>query len=104
MSEEIKQIKMSDFEKENDYFPHVFILPNPGLKYEKVEICGSFTDWKVKIPMRFDNFTSRWFSNQHLRKGKHYYKYMINGTKWVLNEKEPREIDLSGFENNILNI
>ena len=37
-----------------------------------------------------------------MKKGKYYYKYIINGDDWRINEKEPTENDNAGNKNNVL--
>lgn len=57
--EESKEKKViSEFDRENEYIPYSFVMHNNGPKFEKVELVGSFTDWKGKIPMTFDTITN----------------------------------------------
>jgi len=88
--------------KADDRFPHVFMMHNQGPRYQSVELCGSMDDWKVRHPMNFDHFTNQWFITLHLQRGKYLYKYVLNKTAWVVNEKESKEKDQLGNLNNVL--
>lgn len=71
--------------------PKQFVMHNRGQRYRRVELCGSFDDWKVRHDMNFDPFTNQWFINIHLKVGQeYYYKYIINDNQWVVNEEEPK--------------
>jgi hypothetical protein len=50
--------------------------------------------------MSFDSYTNQWFVTLHLPKGEHYYKYIVNGTNWVVNEEERQQKDKAGNMNN----
>lgn len=95
---------MSAFENpKDDKLPHVFTMHNNGPRYRSVEICGNFFDnWKTRHSMSFDNYTNQWFITLHLSRGKYYYKYVVDGTRWLVNEKEPKEKDNQGNDNNML--
>jgi hypothetical protein len=73
--------------------PHVFLMHNKGPRYSSVELCGSMDNWQTRHPMNFDHHTDQWFITLHLEKGKYFYKYVINKTSWVINEKETKEAD-----------
>lgn len=47
---------------------------------------------------------NQWFVTLHLTKGNYYYKYILNGNNWVVNEKEPNEKDKAGNVNNVLDL
>jgi 1,4-alpha-glucan branching enzyme len=77
-------------------------MHNRGPRYRKVELCGSFDDWKVRHDMSFDPYTNQWYINIHLKVGEeYYYKYIINDNQWVVNEEEPKKKDQSGNINNV---
>ena len=82
--------------------PHVFLMHNKGPRYSSVELCGSMDNWKTRHPMNFDHHTDQWFITLHLERGKYFYKYVINKTNWVINEKETKEMDAQGNVNNML--
>jgi hypothetical protein len=44
-------------------------MHNNGPRYAKVELCGSFDEWKVRHPMSFDTYTNQWFITLHLTRG-----------------------------------
>jgi len=54
--------------------------------------------------MNFDNYTNQWFITLHVSRGKYLYKYVVDGTKWVFNEKEPNAKDIQGNVNNVLDL
>ena len=96
---------LSHFENQKDeMFPHVFMMHNNGPRYQKVELCGSFDNWKTRFPMQFDGYTNQWFITKHLTRGKYQYKYVVDGNRWIVNDKEAREKDNSGNINNVLNL
>jgi len=81
--------------------PQQFGLHNRGPRHRKVEICGSFDDWKIRHEMSFDPFTNQWFATVHLKTGEEYlYKYIINDDQWVVNEEEAKRKDAQGNMNN----
>ena len=72
--------------------PKAIELPNRGPRYNSVEICGSFDDWQVRHQMNFDPFTNQWFVTLHLKPGEEFlYKYIINGSNWVVNDEEQKK-------------
>jgi hypothetical protein len=42
----------------DDKFPHVFMMHNHGLKYQSVELCGTFDNWQTRHKMNFDSYTN----------------------------------------------
>ena len=89
---------------QNDIVSKVFIfngndLPN---NTKSVEICGSYDQWNAKYPLNYDSNRNLWYVNLIVRKGKIYYKYIVNG-QWIVNPKE--QIDSDGFiENNFVEL
>lgn len=95
----------SHFERYYDErLPHVFTMHNNGPRHQKVELCGTFDNWKTRHVMQFDDYTHQWFITLHLARGNYLYKYVVNGTQWVVNEKEPNQKDPMGNVNNALNL
>lgn len=104
LEEETSKV-VSAFENPVDTrLPHVFTMHNMGPRHRSVELCGSFDDWKVRHQMSFDNYTNQWFITLHLARGKYFYKYVVNGTLWVVNDLENKEKDDLGNVNNALNL
>ena len=89
---------------QNDIVSKVFIfngndLPN---NTKSVEICGSYDQWNAKYPLNYDSNRNLWYVNLIVRKGKIYYKYIVNG-QWIVNPKE--QIDSDGLiENNFVEL
>lgn len=80
---------------------HSFTIPNRGPRHNSVHLCGSFDNWTVRHEMSFDPFTNCWFFMMHMRPGDEYYfKYIINGDNWVVNDDEPKRMDDGGNLNN----
>ena len=72
-------------------------------KLDSVLLCGSFTNWKDKIPLTFDPMSQKWSTTIRLPKGKHFYKYIVNNA-WIINPSERNERDHSGNVNNVIEI
>ena len=72
-------------------------------KLDSVLLCGSFTNWKDKIPLTFDPMSQKWSTTIRLPKGKHFYKYIVNNV-WIINPSEKNERDHSGNVNNVIEI
>ena len=66
----------------------------------KVELCGSFDEWKIRHRMNYDEMTNTWFLPMHLKKGKYFYKYIV-GEDWRCNDAENLTKDDSGQINNV---
>lgn len=85
--------------------PKTFAIPNRGPRYNCVEICGSFDDWQVRHDMNFDPFTNQWFVTIHLKPNQDfYYKYILNGENWIVNDEEEKRDDGSGNVNNVCRV
>lgn len=93
----------SHFESD-DKVPHVFTMHNNGPRYRSVELCGTFDDWKTRHNMSFDNYTNLWFITLHLSRGQYHYKYVVNGSNWVVNDRELKEKDAQGNLNNSITL
>ena len=74
-----------------------------GKQPKTVLLCGSFNNWKEKLPLTFDLLTEKWSITMRLERGKHYYKYIVDD-KWIFNPMERHEKDQSGNENNVIEI
>ena len=73
-----------------------------GKQPQNVLLCGSFSNWKEKIPLKYELLSDKWSITIRLEKGKHFYKYIVND-KWIINPLERHEKD-GGFENNVVEI
>lgn len=70
--EVIKFEKLSDIMKKNTGNTPVTFKINLGAKKAyKVQIAGSFNDWKVRHDLNYDQYTGSWFVTLHLTKGKY---------------------------------
>ena len=72
-----------------------------GKKLDSVFLCGSFSNWKEKVPLTFDPLTEKWSTTLRLPKGKHFYKYIVNN-EWIINPKEGNEKGRDGIVNNVI--
>ena len=94
-----KEIK----EPNDGKIPFTFIYKfEKGKQPKTVLLCGSFSNWKEKLPLTFDPFTERWSITIRLERGKHSYKYIIDD-KWQINDMERHE-NQGGNENNVIEI
>ena len=66
-----------------------------------VEISGSFDEWKIRHRLIHYPREKKWEISMKLKKGKHLYKYIIDGD-WQINPREPSEKGEDGFVNNYI--
>ena len=64
-----------------------------------VLISGSFDKWQVKHPLVYDSIQDKWHISLRLKKGKHYFKFIIDGI-WRINPNELKERGNDGIINN----
>ena len=81
------------------YTPHRFVIYSPGVS--KVEISGSFIDWKV-LPLSKIGSSGYWQIELNIPKGEHRYTYIVGGEKVADPTILAREQDDFGGENSIL--
>jgi len=80
---------------------HPFTMPNRGSRHNSVHLCGTDDNRTVRQERSLDPFTNCWFFMMHMRPGDEYYfKYIINGDNWVVNDDEPKRMDDGGNLNN----
>ena len=97
-----KVIETKKNRKDDGLIPMTFrIKIEKRIQPTTVLICGSFSDWKEKIPLNFDPFSEKWFITLRLPKGKHLYKYIIDNI-WEINPTESHERGNDGIENNFV--
>ncbi|GMR32591.1 hypothetical protein PMAYCL1PPCAC_02786, partial [Pristionchus mayeri] len=90
------------FLSETVEYPVVFKWHATGSVPPKaVYICGSWDNWKRKIPLVK---SSHDFSTiVDLVPGKHEYKFLVDG-KWVVDDNQPKTDNTLGTENNVIGI
>lgn len=66
-----------------------------------VEISGSFDNWKKRHRLIHYPREKKWEISKKLKKGKHLYKYIIDGD-WQTNPREPTEKGDDGIVNNVI--
>ncbi|KAJ4462871.1 hypothetical protein PAPYR_75 [Paratrimastix pyriformis] len=84
-------------------------MPNPRIFFQfrspdhatRVELCGSFTNWKDHVPMSSIG-NHMWGVQLEIIPGEHQYKYILNGNDWVINPSAPFHDDGHGNLNNVL--
>lgn len=82
------------------YVPHRFVIYQPEVS--KVEISGSFIDWKV-LPLSRIGSSGYWQIELDIPEGEHRYTYIVGGEKRVADPTIlTREQDDFGGENSIL--
>ena len=84
-------------------FPISFSFSEDGKKLSSVQVCGSFDKWQVRHPLTYDPMKSQWNLTLKIKKGKFFYKYIVDG-EWVVNNNEPTETEESGIVNNVVNL
>lgn len=72
-------------------------------KPSSVQICGSFDKWQVRHPLTYDALQNKWSVTLKIRKGTHYYKYIVDG-EWSISDLEKLHTDENGFTNNTISI
>jgi len=86
--------------RELNYSPFRFVIYQPDAN--RVEIAGSFTNWKA-TPLRKIESTGYWDITINLLKGEHRYVYILEGSQKVTDPTiMARENDDFGGENSIL--
>lgn len=82
------------------YMPHRFVIYEPEVS--KVEISGSFIDWKV-LPLSQIGSSGYWQIELNIPEGEHRYTYIVGGEQRVADPTIlSREQDDFGGENSIL--
>ena len=98
-------ITASEFDKlQHERVNMTFMYHNRGPRFSSVEVCGSFDEWNKRHKMQFDTVTSQWFVSLNLPPGEHFYKYVVDTTRWVVNEEETQTRDKAGNINNFVNL
>ena len=103
----LKDVFNSDFRVNgynNDIVNKVFIFNGNDLPFgtKSVEICGSYDQWNGRYPLFYDKDKNLWYVNLIVKKGKIFYKYIVNG-QWIVNPKE--QVDGDGFvQNNFVEV
>jgi mono/diheme cytochrome c family protein len=79
------------------YFP-------AGRTVSRVSLAGSFNDWSAdRWPMTFDAAMGAWVTVRDVPDGTHQYKFVLNGTEWVRDERNPMSAsDGFGGQNSVL--
>ena len=72
-------------------------------KPESIQVCGSFSNWRARHPMSYDELRNYWYCKVNVGKGKIYYKYVVDG-EWRINPKEATETAKDGMINNVAEI
>jgi len=70
---------------------------------KSIALIGTFNNWKIKWPLKYDNFSRAWKIYLNLPPGDYIYKYIVDGV-WVCNDDEPKETDVYGNINNIVKV
>lgn len=66
-----------------------------------VQLTGSFNDWKEKIEMA--EVEGIWKVSMELKKGRHFYKFVVDG-KWCYDIRKENETDDAGNVNNVITV
>lgn len=81
------------------YFPN-------GRTLNRVSLAGSFNDWSAdRWPMTFDAAMGAWVTTRDIADGSHQYKFVLNGTEWVRDERNAMSApDGFGGQNSLLTV
>ena len=71
---------------------------------KKIQITGSYDNWSTLKNLKYNNKTKKWEIVLNLKKGKYYYKFLIDGKYWKINPFEHYHKEYNGLVNNILYI
>lgn len=84
---------------------HVFVYKATE-PVERVNLAGTFNNWdKNATPMRRDADGVTWRVEVQLEPGIHYYKFVLDGERWIVDPKAKRnEDDGNGNVNSVLEI
>jgi 1,4-alpha-glucan branching enzyme len=77
---------------------HTFEIKLPSAK--EVYVAGSFNNWQ-KIPMKFSKAKQVWYAKVNLKKGRHEYKFFVDGT-WIPDPIGEKTINPFGTENSVI--
>ena len=72
-------------------------------KPQSVLISGSFNNWIQKCPLKYDNKERKWICKMKLKKGRYFYKYIIDGN-WEINPNDNKVKDDNGNINNVIDV
>ena len=70
---------------------------------KNVFVSGSFNDWKERHPLSYYQSTGEWACTLKIKKGKYFYKYIIDGNCEINPSKESIRGN-DGFINNVINV
>lgn len=78
----------------------------PGAGAHSVHVAGSFNDWsKDATPLRDDDGDGLFEATITLPKGKHTYKFIVNGSQWLQDKENPAaEEDGLGGWNSVVDL
>lgn len=81
------------------YFPN-------GRTLNSVSLAGSFNDWSAdRWPMTWDAGMSAWVTTRDIPDGAHQYKFVLNGTEWVRDDRNAMTApDGFGGQNSLLTV
>uniref|UniRef100_A0A0G4I0G9 Starch synthase n=1 Tax=Chromera velia CCMP2878 TaxID=1169474 RepID=A0A0G4I0G9_9ALVE len=79
----------------------IYAPPSSAPKPRVAIATGSFDNWQVRKPMRWDNATQTFVAEMALKRGKYLYKLILDGS-WCCDPNTPIETDPMGNQNNVL--
>ena len=86
----------------NDLYTISYKLDYPQPK--RVQITGSYDNWTTFKDLKYNNKTKKWEIELKLKKGKYYYKYLIDNKIWKIDPLAHYHKEYNGIVNNILYI
>ena len=73
-------------------------------KPEKVQITGSYDNWSTLKDLTYNKKSKKWEIDLNLKKGKYYYKFLLDDKCWKVDPLEHYHKDYNGIVNNVLYI
>lgn len=82
---------------------HAFVY-RASQAHRRVTVAGTFNNWdRNATPMKVDADGRTWRLTLNLAKGKHLYKFVLDGQTWITDPGNPRlENDGNGNDNSVL--
>ncbi len=69
---------------------------------KRVQITGSYDDWSTLKEMKYNKRNNKWEINLSLKKGKYFYKFLIDNKCWKIDPFEHYRKEYNGMVNNVL--
>jgi hypothetical protein len=89
--------------KDNTAFTKIQYKAGPNDNFKSVEVAGSWTNFKTRIPMQ-KMAGGSWEVITQLPVGYHEVKFVLNEKDWRCHPDLPLSTDKQGFQNNVIHV